>query len=151
MKNYFKNISPSEFIIGLFALIFSVTGLIILFIFIFQLRRDYQALGPNNILLEETGQAGDFIGGLVGSVWAFAGVLLFFLALRVQRKELGTQLEELKLQREELKLQREEFKTTRITNVIYRQLELAEKIIDNFTPSTRVNGNIRNKGYKIPA
>ena len=87
MKNYFKNTSPLELIIGFFAFIFSITGVIILFVFVIQLSKDYQAFGTNDILLDKTGQVGDFIGGLVGSVWAFAGVLLFFLALTIQRKE----------------------------------------------------------------
>lgn len=134
MKNYFKNISPLEFIIGVFAFIFAIVGVIILLIFIIQLKEDYQFIGTNKVLLDKTGQVGDFIGGLVGSIWAFAGVLLFFLALRVQRKELNTQVEE-------LKLQREEFTTNRITNVVYKQIELVEKIIDNFIPLIRVNKN----------
>ena len=43
-----------------------------------------------------TGVIGDFIGGVIGTVWSFAGVILFFLALRLQSKELNLQLEEMK-------------------------------------------------------
>jgi hypothetical protein len=31
---------------------------------------------------------GDFIGGVVGSIWAFASVLLFYAALKIQQEEL---------------------------------------------------------------
>ncbi len=41
------------------------------------------------------GMAGEFIGGTVGSIWALAGVILFFLALVYQKKELELQRMEL--------------------------------------------------------
>ena len=41
------------------------------------------------------GMAGEFIGGTVGSIWALAGVILFFLALIYQKRELVLQRIEL--------------------------------------------------------
>jgi len=76
-------------------------------------------ISGNEILMNETGQVGDFIGGLVGSIWALAGVLLFFSALKLQR-------EEFRLQRQEFQEQRLEFMTNRITNIIYKQKEVLE-------------------------
>lgn len=73
------------------------------------------------------GTFGDFVGGVLGSIWSLCGVLLFYNALKDQRTDfrtnrtalgkqvdaLKTQSEEFKLQRQEFSLQREELKQTR--------------------------------------
>ena len=41
------------------------------------------------------GVVGEFLGGTVGSIWALAGVILFFLALIYQKRELALQRIEL--------------------------------------------------------
>lgn len=38
-----------------------------------------------------TGQVGDFMGGVIGSLWALAGVFLYFSAIKMQNKELENQ------------------------------------------------------------
>lgn len=48
------------------------------------------------------GDYGEYIGGFVGSLWALAGVALFYEALRFQRTELKMQRHELELQRHEI-------------------------------------------------
>lgn len=45
--------------------------------------------------MAQTGQVGDFIGGVIGSVWALAGVFLYFSALKLQQQELKSQREEM--------------------------------------------------------
>lgn len=62
------------------------------------------------------GQLGDTIGGLVGSMWALAGVILFYINLKEQRQAFATsnlslekQTESLEMQRAELELQRKEY------------------------------------------
>ena len=37
---------------------------------------------------EKIGQFGDFVGGVVGSIFAFAGVILYYVALTEQRKDI---------------------------------------------------------------
>lgn len=79
----------------------------------------------------EIGQLGDFIGGVSGSIWALAGVILFYLAFQSQKDALNDQKiatqatidavqkqsEALKLQTEEIALQREELsKSTEAQN-----------------------------------
>lgn len=91
--------------------------------FLVSLGDSYSILGDNPIELDKTAQVGDFIGGLVGSLWSFAGIILFFLALLLQMKEF-------KSQREELSNQRKEFKLNRITNIIYKQNEIANLKLD---------------------
>jgi hypothetical protein len=74
---------------------------------------------------------GSFVGGMVGSIWAMAGVILFYVALMdqrqdmlINRKSLETQTEALKLQINEFNAQVEEM---RQTNQIYqKQLETFE-------------------------
>ncbi|WP_105168685.1 putative phage abortive infection protein [Pseudoalteromonas sp. T1lg23B] len=73
------------------------------------------------------GTFGDFVGGVLGSVWSLCGVLLFYNALKEQRKDfqtnrvaldkqvdaLKTQSDEFRLQRQEFSLQRDELKQSR--------------------------------------
>jgi len=106
-------------IVGIITLLLALSGFVVLFVFLKELYKTYSIFGSREILLQETAQVGDFVGGIVGSLWAFAGVILFFLALRLQRKEF-------KSQREELRHQKNEFQINRITNIIYKQLEILE-------------------------
>lgn len=124
---------------------FSVTGLIILIVFLHNLSSSYTIKGNNPIELDKTAQVGDFIGGLVGSIWAFAGVILFFIALTLQRKEFKAQRKELRLQRDEFKTQRKEFKVNRITNILYKQLSIIEEKAEKLKLST---GNINSSGFQ---
>ncbi len=66
------------------------------------------------------GTFGDFMGGILGSIWGLAGVLLFYIALkdqkediRLNREALLKQIEALELQNNEFILQREELIETR--------------------------------------
>jgi hypothetical protein len=52
-------------------------------------------------------KAGDFLGGIVGSLWALAGVLLVYSALQAQRRDFRINLESLKNQIQEYKEQKE--------------------------------------------
>ena len=69
---------------------------------------------------EKFGTFGDFFGGVMGSIWALCGVILFYLALKEQRADFANnrealvkQIEALEVQTEEFKLQREELKESR--------------------------------------
>ncbi len=58
---------------------------------------------------EAFGQFGDFITGVVGSIWALAGVILFYIALKEQRKDIQINRDALEKQIEALQLQSKEF------------------------------------------
>lgn len=73
-----------------------------------------------NLKLVDKAQFGDLVGGVIGTIWSFAGILLFYSALRLQKNEFA-------LQRDEFALQREEFTLNRITNIIYKQKEVIER------------------------
>ncbi|QYJ70820.1 putative phage abortive infection protein [Shewanella sp. FJAT-51649] len=110
-----------------------VTGIFLtISIIIAFLWQDYKFDSTKSIDSEKIGQFGDFVGGMVGSLWSLAGVFLFYKALTEQRSDfknnrtaldlqvnaLNQQVSEFQLNREELKLNRrvyeEQAKTARI-------------------------------------
>ncbi len=64
----------------------------------------------NTLNEEKIGQFGDFIGGVIGSLFSLAGVILFYVALKEQRKDININQENLKLQNIALNQQVEEFR-----------------------------------------
>lgn len=64
----------------------------------------------DNLDVGATGLFGDFFGGVVGSLWALAGVFLYFSALKVQQEQLEAQKKEMK-QNEKL-ISQQQFETT---------------------------------------
>lgn len=102
--------------IEIFAIILSALGLTLLIWF-------YCSLW-DNLKIDGKAQFGDLVGGVIGSLWAFAGILLFYSALKLQKIEFS-------LQREEFVLQRIEFVLNRITNIIYKQKDSLDKIFSN--------------------
>ena len=73
------------------------------------------------------------------------GVILFFIALTLQRKEFKAQRKELRLQRKEFKTQRKEFKVNRITSILYKQLSIIEEKAEKLK---FLNGNINTSGFQ---
>ncbi len=119
----------------------------------------------NQINSEKFAQIGDFIGGIVGTLWALAGVLLFYLALREQRKDiqinqetlktqitaLNQQIKEFRLQTEELEQTRnvfqEQSKTLRVQtfeNTFFQLLLLNQEIVDKLWLDVGNNVNLVN-------
>lgn len=75
---------------------------------------------------EDAADFGSFIGGVVGSLWALTGVLLFFRSLLIQREDLRLQSQVLAEQRTELanqslqlSLQTEIYETQRFESTFY--------------------------------
>lgn len=96
----------------------------------------YQPLFKLNAPIEtdKFGQFGDLIGGIIGSMWALAGVILFYVALKEQRKDFKTNQEALKTQMnafeqqiKEFELQRHELEETRkVFKVQSKSLQLQQ-------------------------
>jgi len=122
MKEIIQNIKSNKLLY--FSLALVGIGLVIIISFFISIWSKFSIFGRGELDMASTGQVGDYIGGLVGAIWSLAGVVLFYLALQMQRKEFKAQREELELQRKELKNQRKEFKLNRITNIIYRHIEI---------------------------
>ncbi|MDX1718819.1 MAG: putative phage abortive infection protein [Salegentibacter mishustinae] len=116
-------------IILLIAAIFSIiSGIVISFIFF---TTTYQSINliskGQKIDIDLTGMIGDFIGGVIGTIWSFAGVILFFLALRLQSRELSLQIDELKSTRQVFSTQQFEstfFNLLKTQNDIRQSIEL---------------------------
>ncbi len=95
------------------AMAFAGSGLLIFIIAIYLFQHNEPFNYGSSINSNKFGDLGSFISGAVGVIWSFVSVLLFYLALRLQRSDLKMQREELVLQREELALTREEMALTR--------------------------------------
>jgi hypothetical protein len=83
------------------------------------------------------GQWGENIGGIVGSLWALAGVTLFYEALRFQRTELIMQRHELELQRHEIieqteqqRVQNETLLVQTFENTFFQLMTLHNEIVE---------------------
>lgn len=88
---------------------------------------------------EKVGQFGDFVGGVVGSLFSLAGVILFYVALKEQRRDININQENLRLQTEALNQQVDEFKEQKI------ELEETRKIYIEQTNLIREQTNL----YKL--
>lgn len=67
---------------------------------------------------EKIGHLGDFIGGISGSLWALASVILFYIALIEQRKE--------------LRQQKDEFIANRALSIVYKQIDRLDSVVQRF-------------------
>ena len=74
-----------------------IAGLSIIFLFFYTINQGPFPFWEDKDTL---GVMGEFFGGTVGSIWALAGVILFYLALVYQKRELELQRQELKETRE---------------------------------------------------
>lgn len=100
---------------------------------------------------EKVGQFGDFVGGVVGSVLAFVGVILYYVALTEQRKDieinrkaLETQVETLNQQIKEFKAQTKEMQDTRTvyeeqTKLYREQTNYYQQQVKELKNQTKVN------------
>ncbi len=126
-----ENLAITLLILGIF--------LIIIFLFVFIYSANYWSLNTK----ADTGlisEFGDIIGGVIGSLWALAGVILFYLALESQkesyqlsRESLNKQVEALNAQIEESKEQGKIFTRSAIAQektqkLINQQLKLSKTL-----------------------
>lgn len=137
------------------AILFVIGIIVFIFGFTIFLWNEFPTLTTTEkINSEKIAQIGDFIGGIAGSVWALAGVLLFYLALKEQRKDikinqrtLETQVTALNQQIDEFRLQTNEFKQTRevfeeqsktlriqrFENTFFQLLHVYQELIDKLS------------------
>lgn len=80
--------------------------------------------------IDETiiGQFGDFVGGVIGTLLAFAASLLYFIALKEQQKDVRTNQASLNQQIEEFSKQVEELERSRMVN----QLQLTTMTLQQY-------------------
>lgn len=61
-----------------------IAGIVVSYIFFKNLSVEYTYKGGGEILLDKTGQVGDFIGGLVGTIFSLAGFIILIITLSAQ-------------------------------------------------------------------
>lgn len=114
----------SSVLIGI-SIILVLSGIVASIWYLSDLSNNFNIISSTASDVEKTGQVGDFIGGVVGSLWALAGVILLFLTLRINSKQFA-------LQQKEMKLQRSEMQLNRITDLVKNQREMLNSYIDQF-------------------
>lgn len=80
---------------------------------------------------------GEFLGGTVGSIWALAGVILFFLALIYQKHELVLQREELKESRKIMESQSKTIAIQQFENTFFQLLNFHINATNNIRESLK--------------
>lgn len=108
------------------ALISILVGFVIFIIsaLIFFIKGSWSFSFNTEISEEKIGQYGDFIGGIIGSLFSLVGVILFYVALKDQRKDFATSQETLKVQLEAFQQQVKEFEAQR------EELEETRKVFE---------------------
>src|SRR5687767_8545834 len=70
-----------------FAIFLIVAGVLVFIVFLFStLNGNHPAKTGESPDMASSGQFGDFIGGVVGSIFSLAGVILLYITLRAQRE-----------------------------------------------------------------
>jgi len=106
--------------IKIISLIFILGGLIATAYFLWQLSFDYKIPNEGSVLLDKTGQVGDFIGGVIGTIFTLAGFLVLVLTLLEQTSFASKERFESKFF-ELLKLHRENVKELEADNLSGRK------------------------------
>lgn len=138
--------------------IFILTGFVImipLLVLFFWKENTFET--GNLVNAEKFGQFGDFVGGIIGSLWSLAGILLFYLALSEQREDFKTNQEALQLQIkalnqqiEEFQLQRQELESTRKIYEEQSQTLKTQQFESNFYSFLEVYSNIKARFPECP-
>lgn len=94
-----------------------------------------------NFDIQEKGIIGDMFGAINA---LFSGLALFGIIVSIL-----IQQEELSLQRFELNKTREEFKINRLTNILYRQIEQTNKMMENTRFDIKKSGNTESQKLNL--
>ena len=147
IMNHFEFIKKEKFI---FSIIF-FGGVVFFILAVFFLWNEHDLTLSEKINSEKFGQFGDFVGGVIGSFWALAGIFLFYKALTEQREDFSNNKETLILQVNALNQQIDEFKLTRkeqkLSRKVYEEQSKTLKIQQfesNFYSLLNVYINIKN-------
>ncbi|MBV6645990.1 MAG: hypothetical protein KI790_11105 [Cyclobacteriaceae bacterium] len=112
-------------------------GLALCYLFVTHFNQSTNAIWNDHNLL---GMAGEFLGGTVGSIWALAGVILFFLALVYQKRELELQRLELHESRKIMESQSKTIAIQQFENTFFQLLNFHINAANQIR-SNAVNGS----------
>lgn len=73
-------------VLQIISLLIIFIGIIIGFYFFWKLNQDYTISGKGAVALEETGLVGDFIGGVIGTIFSLAAFIILVLTLNEQTR-----------------------------------------------------------------
>lgn len=125
-----------------FSYLVTAVGFVITAVFIWVLWDLYSIGGDIDAEeMAQTGQVGDFFGGVVGSIWALAGVFLYFSAIKMQRKELSNQMA---AERENRYAERIRQLENTFFNLLSVQQSIKKELSYSFKTITFDNGQIQN-------
>jgi hypothetical protein len=68
------------------SIVLTLCGLIVSVYFLYGLSYEYTVYGNKSIEIDKTGQVGDFIGGVAGTIFSLAGFIVLLLTLKSQTK-----------------------------------------------------------------
>lgn len=153
MKKLFKKLLSKR--ASVFLIVIGIS--LIFFGLILFLWKENQLSPSKPISKEEFAQYGDFVGGIVGSIWALAGVILFYVALNEQRKDLRINQKALKQQIKEFKLQRKELEETKnvfniqkFDNTFFNLLGILNDIFHSMSLDTNMVNTLGRKRNNTP-
>lgn len=106
------------------AFIIIVLGLIFAVFALFKFNNYFCITDGQRLDIDDSSGIASFIADIISPIWTLASVLLFYVALKYQRYDLN-------MQREELVKTREEFEINRITEIIFKQADRIESLLDN--------------------
>ncbi|WP_372530116.1 putative phage abortive infection protein [Ekhidna sp.] len=116
-------------------------GLWLCYIFIIKMKGFSEDIWQDRTLL---GMAGEFLGGTVGPIWALAGVILFFLALIYQKRELVLQRMELHESRKIMEDQSRTIAIQQFENTFFQLLNFHINAA-NHIRNTKINSNSKSQ------
>lgn len=91
------------------------------------------------------GQFGDFVGGVIGTLLAFAASLLYFIALKEQQKDVKTNQDALNQQIEEFRKQVEELEKSRLVNQLQLNMITLQQYEGTFYSYFNIYTQIKDK------
>ena len=116
-------------------------GLWLCYIFIVKMNGFSSEIWQDRTLL---GMAGEFLGGTVGPIWALAGVILFFLALIYQKRELVLQRMELQESRKIMEDQSNTIAIQQFENTFFQLLNFHINAA-NHIRNTKINAKAKSQ------
>lgn len=121
------------------AYVITFIGVVVMIIFLINLSSTYGIGGYlSTDDMAATGQVGDFMGGVIGSLWALAGVFLYFSAVKMQNKELENQA---KYRREDAIMDAiKDFEST-FFSLLDSQRKIKTELVGDFDDVKMENGN----------
>jgi hypothetical protein len=126
-----------KWLVGI-AITFGVVGLLIFISSFFYFNHGEIFDKTKKINSSKFGDFGSFISGAVGALWTLVSVILFYITLRLQRKELALQRDELELTRNELQgqknqmvLQNQTLRHQQFENTFFQLLNIHTSIVNS--------------------